>query len=1302
MRLFKHAILLFPLLNLHAATFNVPADGTLQNVMRAAANGDTILVAPGSYTATTTPEDPANPIFNVDKSLTIRSTGGSGVTTLNVPSWFTVVRIGANNTTLQGFALTGGGWGVQVFDYRTGGIVNNVTLRDIVVTPNLSVADRGAAIYFYKATNGTVDNCRINNAATWGIFAFNGSNGLRVTGGTTVALAANDGIFVDASNNPTIDGVFIGTSTASGVLGNGIYLRNVSSAVIKAADIRRAGIHGIVLENTQNSVVQTSTIEMAGANGIYLDNGSNNNLVMNNLVAQNTKQYHGIALKNSDYNTVTGNTVQTGFHGIILVGSQFNRIEKNSISGHDYDGITVTHDNLSPSQRRSSNNYLGKNIVNSTGRQRFQQGLVQDGTGIWLNSEANGTFAFGNISRGSAEGGFTLFQTSYSYLRGNEVADNYQAGIFTWKDPTFAGTIGAPPVNDVFQYNYVSDTWTNGSFLSRGGTNDEISFNFFYGPAIASDGGIQIMRAATGVRVFGNTVVDLREGVRVEGDVRDIRFFQNRFINTPDKYSPAPAQVSWDASIFLGGNHWSGHPAAGNPSRGNTPFSGFIGGSYQDKFPYQSETLGQAYSVTIRQPVAGMKAAAGSQKTIAWKSTGCIYVDISYQSGAGSGVIASNFPDYGYYHWTVPAVAQRSDYTVSVACKNSQRTLTGVTGTSSQFSIGTADVVLLAPGPFLMSAGGSTYRAGWRKSGAVNTVNILVRVDGGAWTPAASNVGEAFVDFNMPAVNSNRVQVRVESTTNPNAADEVDGYFSVRSGGAFFTSALSGDILMGSLVELAWVSPSGSYYVDIDMWDPTAGSFFRVISDLPDYGLYTWLVPERYSNSAYLRLQFKNAARQALSTAQSGPFNLRYTTTAGTWSPLYRLYHPGIQTHLNTTDANEYNILGQNGWNQEGSVGQILNGPTLINGVSAIPFYRLYWATYTRHFWTTDRNEYFVLRETPGFNAEHIIGYVMPQQVPGTIPFFRLRHSVLPLHLWTTDAYEYSVLALNGWVQEGIIGYIQPVAPGQGSSFREAPRVISREGSPASAVDQSVRPGPQWLQTRDRRGERPPKLKAIAHAATFQTGPVAPGEIVSLFGTDLGPDENVSFPETSESLPLELGGVRVLLNGTAIPLLFVSAGELKAVLPEDIPAGEKLSVVVEYQGRQSDAVDVEVITAVPGVFTLDVTGKGQAAAVRENGSLNSADNAVDRGEVITLMVTGLGPTRRNPESARHVPVVPIEVLIGGIPVEVLDVDGGAQPRGLFQVRVRISRELPSGQAAVVVRSGDHSSRADATISIRND
>lgn len=1301
MLLRRQAVLLVLPIGLQAATFNVPADGALQNVMRTAASGDTILVAPGTYTATTTPEDPVNPIFYVDKSLTIRSTGGSGVTTLNVPSWFAVIRIGASNVTLQGFTLTGGGWGVQVHDYRTGSIINNVVLRDIVVNPNLAVADRGAGIYFYQATNGTVDNCRVNNAATWGIGAFNGSHGLKITGGTTIAMATNDGVFVEASNNLLVDGAIVGTSTTSGPPGNGLYIRNSSSAVIKGVQIRRAGIHGIALDNTQNSVVYSSTIEMVAANGINVDNGSNNNLVMNNAVLQSTKQYHGIAVKESDYNTVTGNTVQTGFHGMILVGAQFNRIENNNISGHEFDGITVTHDNLSPSLRRSSNNYLGKNIINSTGRQRFQQGLVQAGTGIWLNSEANGTFAFGNITRGSAEGGFTLFQTSYCYLRGNEVADNYQAGIFNWKDPAYAGTIGAPPVNNVFQSNYVTDTWTNGSFLTRGGTNDEVSFNFFYGPSIALDGGIEIVWAANGARVFRNTVVDLKEGARVDSDVRDTRLFQNRFVNAPDRYSLSPAQVSWDASIFLGGNYWSDHTAVGNPSRGNTPYGGFIGGAYTDKFPYQSETLGQAYSLTVQQPVAGMKAAVNSQKTIAWKSTGCVYVDINYQSGGGSGVIASNFPDYGYYHWTVPAVAPRSDYAVTVTCKNSQRASVGVTGTSPQFAIATADVILLAPGPYLMVTGGSTYRAGWRKSGAVSGVNLFIRIDGGVWTPVASNITESFGDFNLPAVNSNRVQLRVESMSDPNAADEIDGYFTIRSGSASITSALPADVLIGSTVELGWVSAPGSYYVDIDLWDPTAGSFFRVISDLPDYGLYTWLVPERYSNNAYLRLQFKNAARQALSTAQSGTFNLRYSTTPGTWAPLYRLYHPGVQTHLNTTDLNEYNVLGQVGWNREGAVGQILNGPTTINGISAVPFYRLYWATYTRHFWTTDRYEYFVLRDTPGFNAEHIIGYVMPQQAPGTIPFFRLRHSVLPLHLWTTDAYEYSVLAVNGWVQEGIIGYIQPAGAAQGMSFSGNPQVISRDSRPVAPEKPAQTTAGETAGAGNSRNARPPKLEAIAHAATFQTGPVAPGEIVSLFGTGLGPTEPAGF-RPGESLPLELAGARVLLDGEATPLLFASAGELKAVLPEKIADSGMISVTVEYQGKRSETLKLDVVSAAPGIFTFDNSGKGQAAALREDGSLNSSSNAASRTEVITLMATGLGLTRRNLEAdGRLEPFLPVEVFIGGLPAEVLESEAdSALPQGLFRVRIRIPEGLPVGPAAVLVRAGDFSSRPDVTVSVQ--
>ena len=144
----------------------------------------------------------------------------------------------------------------------------------------------------------------------------------------------------------------------------------------------------------------------------------------------------------------------------------------------------------------------------------------------------------------------------------------------------------------------------------------------------------------------------------------------------------------------------------------------------------------------------------------------------------------------------------------------------------------------------------------------------------------------------------------------------------------------------------------------------------------------------------------------------------------------YRLYSPVSLEHHFTTDLNEYNTLGTYAgiWQQEGSVGKVLDNPGSLNGVAAVPYYRLYDNQTRWHHWTTDPNEYYTLIQFPWWSAEGVDGFIFPTQAPGTTALFRLLFpAVAGLHHWTIDAYEYGVLTSQyGWVGEGGSGYVIP------------------------------------------------------------------------------------------------------------------------------------------------------------------------------------------------------------------------------------------------------------------------------------
>ena len=121
----------------------------------------------------------------------------------------------------------------------------------------------------------------------------------------------------------------------------------------------------------------------------------------------------------------------------------------------------------------------------------------------------------------------------------------------------------------------------------------------------------------------------------------------------------------------------------------------------------------------------------------------------------------------------------------------------------------------------------------------------------------------------------------------------------------------------------------------------------------------------------------ENAFLKTVGFNQDGPVG-DLLTTGGSVSgkltvPLFRMYSPALQRHLYTTDANEYNVLSNLGWNKEGSVGSLSNTPSPL----ALPFFRLYNPTIQRHLWTTDQNELNFLIANAGWNFDSLIGYLL-------------------------------------------------------------------------------------------------------------------------------------------------------------------------------------------------------------------------------------------------------------------------------------------------------------------------------------
>lgn len=140
----------------------------------------------------------------------------------------------------------------------------------------------------------------------------------------------------------------------------------------------------------------------------------------------------------------------------------------------------------------------------------------------------------------------------------------------------------------------------------------------------------------------------------------------------------------------------------------------------------------------------------------------------------------------------------------------------------------------------------------------------------------------------------------------------------------------------------------------------------------------------------------------------------------------------------------------------------------------------------------------------------------------------------------------------------------------------------------------------------------------VVNAASFAAAPVAPGGLVSIFGTNFAAQLTQA---SAVPLPLELGGVRVALDGTPLPLVFVSPGQINAQLPYGLREGNAM-IQVTGPGGMSDLATVRIIAAAPGIFRMP--GGNRGVVVNQNGALNTPETPEGRGRVLTVFLTGIG------------------------------------------------------------------------------
>ncbi|MGO4880484.1 MAG: hypothetical protein ACLP59_06625 [Bryobacteraceae bacterium] len=235
----------------------------------------------------------------------------------------------------------------------------------------------------------------------------------------------------------------------------------------------------------------------------------------------------------------------------------------------------------------------------------------------------------------------------------------------------------------------------------------------------------------------------------------------------------------------------------------------------------------------------------------------------------------------------------------------------------------------------------------------------------------------------------------------------------------------------------------------------------------------------------------------------------------------------------------------------------------------------------------------------------------------------------------------------------------------------------------------------------------PVVISGLANSASLLPGPLAPGEIFSIFGQGLGPATALGGSyDANGMLSTTLGGVQVLFNGTAAPLFYVQSNQINAQVPYEVAGLDSAQMQIVSQGATTATMQVALTDASPALFTLNY-GAGNAVIVNEDGTINSDQNPAAPGSIVVMYATGQGQTSpagvtgQGAQSPYPQPSLPVLLTIAGITANLPFAGDAPGYVGLMQINAQVPTGfVPPGDLPVVLWIGMEQSPANVTIAVQ--
>ena len=306
------------------------------------------------------------------------------------------------------------------------------------------------------------------------------------------------------------------------------------------------------------------------------------------------------------------------------------------------------------------------------------------------------------------------------------------------------------------------------------------------------------------------------------------------------------------------------------------------------------------------------------------------------------------------------------------------------------------------------------------------------------------------------------------------------------------------------------------------------------------------------------------------------------------------------------------------------------------------------------------------------------------------------------------------------WTVSGLPGWIIVSGASSGPASTTVVLLVSpNSGTPLSAT--ALIAGVAITITQPAAALPPlPPIKSVVNAASFLTGQISPGELVTLFGSGMGP-ATAAYATTDPAtgkLATSIGGVQVLFNGIPAPMIYASSTQVSAVVPYEIASVANPSVWIDFAGQTSNAYQLSLATAAPGLFAQNSAGSGPGAILNQDNSLNGPSHAAAKGSIIQMFMTGEGQTSPQgvtgkitsvslpPPQVTPAPLLPIEIWIGNQPglywpaVYTYAGEAPGMAAGLMQLNLQIPTGVPSGTLSILVYVGGSISQSSITVTVQ--